>query len=185
GRQLGVRPQHPRAVVTRLLGEFGFIDGEVSLALDLQITPVALVAHQRLVPPGQLLAQRGHDRLPPRPVRLHLFGVDAHHVTPARDAAALDLQRRRLVRSLAGAMHHAEAAARGQHLVADLSLTQAGAEDVRPALLLQVGERLLADHAAVGDDADLTEAETPPQAIHDGDQGGHVAGVARPQFAAD
>src|SRR5262249_56617495 len=122
-----------------------------------------LIACRRLCSLDRFHHEGDHYRAPPRPVRLRLVGVDADHVTPARDGDVLDLQRRRLVRSLAGAMHHAEAAARGQHLVADLGLTQAGAEDVRPALLLQVGERLLADHAAVGDDADLTEAETPPQ----------------------
>jgi len=52
-------------------------------------------------------------------------------------------------------------------------------------LLLQIGDRAFADHAPVGDDAHLADAEAPPQAIDNRDQGGHVGGIARPQFAAD
>ncbi len=52
-------------------------------------------------------------------------------------------------------------------------------------MLLQIGDRAFADHAPVGDDAHLADAEAPPQAIDNRDQGGHVGGIARPQLAAD
>src|SRR6267142_3335150 len=83
-------------------------------------------------------------------------------------------------------MHDAEPAPVGQHAIADLGLaTHPRAQDVRPALLLQVRDRLGADHAPVGDDADAADTEPPPQPVHDRQQGGHVGDVARPQFAAD
>src|ERR1019366_6548370 len=85
-------------------------------------------------------------------------------------------------------MHHPVATGASQHLVLHLVLTpHPGAEDVLPAplVLLQGRDRLLADHAPVGHDAHTSHAEATPQAIHDGDQRGHVGGVAGPQFAAD
>ena len=51
--------------------------------------------------------------------------------------------------------------------------------------LLQRLDRLLADHAPVGHDADPADPEPATEAIDDGDQRRHVGGVARPQFAAD
>ena len=85
-------------------------------------------------------------------------------------------------------MHDPVATGAGQHLVLHLVLRpHPGAQDVLPAplVLLQRRDRLLADHAPVGHDADPTDAEATPQAIHDGDQRRHVGGVARPQLAAD
>ena len=52
-------------------------------------------------------------------------------------------------------------------------------------LPLQRLDGLPADHAPVGHDADPTNAEATPQAIHHGDERRHVGGVPGPQFAAD
>src|SRR5262249_48061130 len=155
-------------------------------ALDLQEPAIAPVAHQGLVPPVQLLAQPGHDRFAVGSVFFHLILIDAHHVAPLLDPHLLHLQRRRVLGSGAPGMDHAKAAAIVQDLLPDLlAAPHAGAEDVGPTLLVQVVNGLLADHAPVGDDADLGDAETPIQAIDDRYQRLDIGGVARPHLAAD
>src|SRR5206468_5652655 len=76
----------------------------------------------------------------------------------------------------------------GQDLVLHLVLRpHPGSQDVLPAppRLLQRRQRLLADHAPVGHDADPADPEPAAEAVDDRDQRRHVGGVARPQFAAD
>ena len=51
-------------------------------------------------------------------------------------------------------------------------------------MLLQRGNALGADHAAVGDDADAADAKTSAQSVDDRQQGGDIGGVAGPQLAA-
>ena len=85
-------------------------------------------------------------------------------------------------------MHDPVAPRPGQHLVFHLVLRpHPGTEDVLPASLVcsKRLDRLLADHAPVGHDADPADPEPTAQAIDDRDQRRHVGGVARPQFAAD
>src|SRR5512135_224111 len=85
-------------------------------------------------------------------------------------------------------MHHPVATGSGQHLIFYLVLRpHPGTQDVLPAplVLLQRCDRLLADHAPIGHDADPPDPEATPQAIDHGDQRRHVGGVAGPQFAAD
>src|SRR3954447_22611916 len=85
-------------------------------------------------------------------------------------------------------MHHPVATGPGQDLVSHLVLRpHPGTQDVLPPplVLLQRLDRLPADHAPVGHDADPPDAEATPQAIHHGDERRHVGGVAGPQFAAD
>ena len=85
-------------------------------------------------------------------------------------------------------MHDPVTPRSGQHLVFHLVLRpHPGTEDVLPAplRLLQRRDRLLADHAPVGHDADPADPEPAAEAINDGDQRLHVGGVARPQLAAD
>ena len=60
----------------------------------------------------------------------------------------------------------------------------AHAEDVFELALLQRGNALGADHAAVGDDADAADAKTSAQPVDDRQQGGDIGGVAGPQLAA-
>src|SRR5512143_2190688 len=85
-------------------------------------------------------------------------------------------------------MHDPVATGPGQHLVSHLVLRpHPGTQDVLPTplVLLQRCDRLLADHAPIRHDADPAHPEPTAQAIHHGDQRGHIGGVARPQFAAD
>jgi hypothetical protein len=80
------------------------------------------------------------------------------------------------------------AAGSGQDLVFDLVLRpHAGPQDGQPTPLglLQLRERLLANQAPVGHDANLANPELTAQAIDHWDQYGHVGGVAGPEFAAD
>ena len=80
------------------------------------------------------------------------------------------------------------AAASGDHFVSDFILRpHAGAQDILPTpfVILQVLDRLLADHAPIGHDANAIDPEATPESIHDGDQRLHVGGVAGPQLAAD
>ena len=53
------------------------------------------------------------------------------------------------------------------------------------SVLLQRLDRLLADHAPVGHDADLADPEPAAEPIDDRDQRRHIGRVARPQLAAD
>ena len=85
-------------------------------------------------------------------------------------------------------MHDPIATSPGQDLVLDLVLrSHPGAQDVLPAslLLLQFLDRLLADHAPVGHDADLGDAEPAAEPIHDRDERRDIGRVARPQLTAD
>ena len=85
-------------------------------------------------------------------------------------------------------MHDPIATGPGQDLVLDLVLrSHAGAQDVLPAalLLLQFLDRLLADHAPVGHDADLGDAEPAAEPIDHRDQRRDIGRVAGPQLAAD
>src|SRR6516164_11274385 len=85
-------------------------------------------------------------------------------------------------------MHHAVATGSGQDLPSDLLLPpHPRPPDVQPTppRLLQLLDRLPADHAPVGHDADLADGEPLAQAIDHRDQRAHVGGVARPELAAD
>src|SRR5215469_2491016 len=85
-------------------------------------------------------------------------------------------------------MHHVVATGPRQHLLAHLRLgTHPRPQDVLPTTLrlLQLRERLLADHPAVGHDADAADAEAGLQAFHDGHQRLDIRGVPRPQLATD
>ena len=100
----------------------------------------------------------------------------------------LDLQRRRVVAGLPLAMHDAIAAGPGDDVVLDLVLRpHAGAQDVLPGslLLLQFLDRLLADHAPIGHDADLGDSEPAAEPIDYRNEGRDIGRVARPQLTAD
>src|SRR6516165_415200 len=154
--------------------------------LDLQEPAIALVAHQRLVALPQLLAQSRHNGLAVRAVLLDLVLIDAHHVAAPVYHHFLHLHRRRVLGVRALGMDHTKAPAIREHLFADLIVAaHAGAEDVRPTLLVQVVHDFPADHAAVRDDADLDDAEAAVEPVHDRDQRLDIGGVARPHLTAD
>jgi hypothetical protein len=60
-------------------------------------------------------------------------------------------------------------------------------QDEVPASLFtsQIFHRLLAGYFQIDHDADPLDAEAPSEQVHDGDESGHLGGVARPEFAAD
>ena len=76
----------------------------------------------------------------------------------------------------------------GQHCLLDLlHIPQPRPEDVAhaPVGSLQFLDRLLADHAAVGDDHDSRDAEPSLESVDHGNQCFDVCRVARPDFTAD
>jgi hypothetical protein len=57
-------------------------------------------------------------------------------------------------------------------------------KDVFELALLQRGDGLGTDHAAVGDDADAADAKPRPQPVDDREEGGDIGGITGPQLAA-
>ena len=168
GGEFRVRPQHPLAVVARLRNDLILVHGKPAFALTLQVTAITLIADQRLVAAAQLLAQGRHDRCAAGPVRRRLVLIEADHVAALLDPDLLHLQGRRVLAVRALGMHHPPAAGLGprQHFRLHLFLRpQPCPQDVRPALLLQVLDRLAADHAPVGDDAHAPHVKPPPQPV--------------------
>jgi hypothetical protein len=80
---------HPELLV---LGHLRFVDPEVLRAAPTQITAVARVADQRLVPRAELLSQRRHDRLPVGGVLAGLVLVETDDVPAIAGPHLLDLQ---------------------------------------------------------------------------------------------
>ena len=93
GVQLGVGAEHPLAVVAGVLGDLRLIDPEAGGVTAAELTAVALVADQRLVPAAESLPQRRHDRLPIGGILAGLALVEPDHVAAAIDPDFLDLQR--------------------------------------------------------------------------------------------
>jgi hypothetical protein len=90
--EIGVGAEHPLAVRAGVLGDLRFIDLEVRGATAAEVTAIALVAHQRLVPRVELLAQRRHDRLPISGILACLVLVEADHVATLVHPHLLDFQ---------------------------------------------------------------------------------------------
>ena len=85
-------------------------------------------------------------------------------------------------------MHDPIATGPGQDLVLHFVLrSHAGAEDGLPAalFLLQFLDRLLADHAPIGHDADLGNSEPAAEPIDYRDERRDIGRVAGPQLTAD
>ena len=66
----------------------------------------------------------------------------------------------------------------------ELISSLADAQNVEKSSRFEFGDRLGADHAAVGDDADPVDAEATRQAVDRRDQAGHIGGVSRPHLGA-
>ena len=74
----------------------------------------------------------------------------------------------------------------GQHDLTHLLVgALARAQDVVNAALLELDHGLVADHAAIGDDAHPGDAEALAQAVDHREQRLHVGGVAGPRLRAD
>jgi len=61
----------------------------------------------------------------------------------------------------------------------------AHAEEIEEAARLEAGDGLGADHAAIGDDADAADGESPAQAVDHRQQGRDVGGIAGPHLRAN
>jgi len=75
------------------VGNLRLVDHEVVGAANVQVTMVALVTHQRLVTPLELLSQHRHDRLLIGGVLAGLVVVETDDVEAVVPPHLLDLQR--------------------------------------------------------------------------------------------
>jgi hypothetical protein len=155
----------------------------VLFAGRLQIAPKAGIADQRLVALFELARERGHDRGAIGGILLRFRMVAADDVAPGGQHHRLGL----VVGLLATLLHrqrHERRRIVEYQLAHQLVGTLAHPQDIKEAARLEFGQRLGADHAAVGDDAHAADIETPAQPVDDGDQARHVGGIARPHLRA-
>ena len=150
---------------------------------SLRKAAVALVADEALVALLQLPLQRGDDGRAVGGVLFHLVEVAADDVAPPGERHGLGL-----VVDLASRLQQDEGNERrgiAEHEVADqLVGPLAHAQNIEELARLELGDRLGADHAAVGDDADAVDAEAALQAIDRRDEARHVGGVSGPHLRA-
>ena len=144
---------------------------------------IALVADQRLVALLQLPFERGQDRSPGGGVLPHLVVVAADDVAPPGERHRLGL----VVDLLFAFGQKERDEGRGivEHEFAhELVAALAHAQNVEQLAGLQLRDRLGADHAAIGDDADPVDRKALAQPVDRGDQAAHVGGVSGPHFGA-
>src|SRR5271167_89961 len=149
----GRGPEHEDAVELGVVLDLGLVDGETAVAGLRQEASVALVADQGLVALLQLLLQSGQDLGAVGGVLPHLLVVAADDVAPPGERHRLGL----VVDFLIAFGQKERDAGRGiveYEFAHELVAALASAQDVEPAARLEFGDRLGADHAAGGDDAD-------------------------------
>ena len=133
--------------------------------------------------PLQLFLQRGQDLGAVGGVLPHLLVVAADDVAPPGERDRLGL-----VVDLFFALGQEERDERRgvveHEFTHQLVGALAHAQDVEQFARLQLRDRLGADHAAVGDDADPVDRKAFAQPVDRGDQAGHVGGVSGPHFRA-
>src|SRR5271166_2622371 len=175
--------QHEHAVEFLVLLDPFAVDGEALALWVLEESAVALVADEALVAFLQLPLQGGDDGRAIGGVLVHLVEAAAHDVAPPGERDGL-----RLVVDLAPRLHQDEGNERrgvAEHEVAHQPVGPlAHAQDIEKLARLKLGDRLGADHAAVGDDTDAVDAEAALQAVDRRDQAFHVGGVSRPHLGA-
>jgi len=182
--EAGVGSENEDAVEARVLGDPRLVDRETHLG-RLEEPPVAAVADQRLVAGLERLAQAGHDRLPVGGVLLRLGPVAADDVAAAIEGHRLGFQFG-IRPSLPRDHERDEGRLVAQHQGADfLCAPLTNPEHVFEATRLEGGQRLGADHAAIGHHAHPSDPEPPAQAVDHRDQRRDVGGVARPHLAAE
>ena len=125
-------------------------------------------------------------------VALGLLGVEADDVAarlggraPIADGDLLDLEGGLLVAGPRDDQRHHRLAVRQHDLAHLLVGALARAEDVLDATRFQLDDRLVTDHAAIGDHAHPREAEALAQTVDDRQQRLHVGGVAGPGLGTD
>ncbi len=159
------------------------VDLEVIRARGAQVAAVPFLADQRLLPGPELLLLPRHDRLSIGGILAGLVVVEAEAVAATFNQHLLDLQRRRGLAGSAMGMHDPIATSPGQDLFLDFVLRpHVGAQDVLLAslLLLQCLDRLLADHAPVGHDPNVGDAEPATEPIDHLDERRDIGRVAGP-----
>ena len=150
----------------------------------LQITAEAAVADERLVSLGELGAEPAEDGLALLGVAACLGKIAADDVPSRADLDLLGFELGVLTRS---PRHNQRD--KGRLIINDGAAhlgtaALAHAEDVFELAVLQGGNGLGADHAAVGNNADAADAKTRAQPVDDRQQRGHVGGIAGPQLGA-
>src|SRR6202047_4637991 len=182
--ELGVGAQHIEPVKARVFGDPRLVDGEMLGRDGLEIAAETAVADERLVALGELGAQPVEDGTALLGIAPRLGEIATDDVPSAAD---FDLLGRELGEPARNPRHDQRDKGRLiiNHGAAHFGTAAlAHAEDVFELALLQRGNALGADHAAVGGGADAADAKTSAQPVDDRQQGGDIGGVAGPQLAA-
>jgi hypothetical protein len=116
-------------------------------------------------------------------VLAHLVEVAAHDGAPPGEHDRLGL-----VVDLAPRLHQNEGNQRRGIVEDEVAHELVGSlphpQNIEQSSRFEFGDRLGADHAAVGDDADPIDAKAALQTIDRRDQAGHIGGVSRPHLGA-
>ncbi len=181
---LGIGAQHVEPIEARVLGDPRLVNGEVLGRDGLQITAEAAVADERLVFLGELGAQSVEDGLALLGVAACLGEIATDDVASLADLDLLGFELGVLTRSPRYNQRD-----KGRLIINDGAehlgtAALAHAEDVFELAVLQGGNGLGVDYAAVGNNADAADAKTRAQPIDDRQERGHVGGIAGPQLGA-
>src|SRR5829696_1276683 len=166
----GVGAQDKEAVIARLFSNLADVDREGLLGGHAQVPAIGGVADQRLVTPLQLLVEGGNNGLTVGRILLGLGFVATDNVALALDLNLFDEELGLLT---AGAWN---AQGREWLLVCEHDGAHqavgalAGTKHVFQPALLQGGDRLGTDHAAIRHYTDPTNGEAAAQAINDWDE---------------
>src|SRR5208337_2094802 len=148
-RKLRIGPQHEHAVEILVLLDLGSVDGEAVALPILEKAAVSLVADEALVALLQLPLQGRDDGRAVGGVLFHLVEVAALDVAPPGERDRL-----RLVVDLAPRLHQDEGNERRgiveDELAHELVGSLAHAQHIEEPARFELGDRLGADHAAVG-----------------------------------
>src|SRR5271165_2837490 len=183
-RDVGIGAQHEDAIELGVLFRLGPINGETVVAGRGEEPTIALVADQALVALLQLPLQRRQNRGAGRGVLLHLLAIATHDVAPPGQRHGLGL-----IFDVLLALGQNEGN-EGSGIVEDKFAHQfiralANAKDVEKPARLQFGDRLGADHAAIGDNANPANGKALAQPVDHRDQTAGIRGVPGPHLGAD
>ena len=178
-REIGVGPEYEDAVELGVLFGLGLIDGEMVVAWRRQEAAIALVTDEALVALLQPPLERGQDGGSGGGVLLHLVAIATDDIAPPGEndgfGLVLDLfvpLRQSERDEGSGIVEHEFARQRVRAF--------ANAQDVEEPARLQFGDRLSADHAPIGDDANPADGKALAQPIDHRDQAARIGGIPRP-----
>ncbi len=151
----------------------------------LEVTPIGAVADERLVAAAQALAQAAQHSRAHLGITLGFGEVAADHVAAVSDPHVLGLQLGVAALAAWDDERHARLGIVEHDLVHLLGIMLAHTQDVFELALLEARDGRIADHAAVGHDADPADGEALTQAVdHRKERGDVGGGVARPHLRA-